>query len=376
MNFDLTEEQQLLADTTRDVLARSYDNTEARNKVIDTAPDAGPGWSREVWEQLAEIGILGLGLDAPGDPDAAGPTEVMVVMTEIGRRLAPEPVAAAALVPGAVIAQHGSAEQRVLLDEVATGGRLLAFAHTEPGRRGASDLVTRATEQGGGWTLTGRKNPVLAGDSADTLLVSAALPTGGSGLFLVDASAVTRHAYRTFDGQRGAAIALDDSPAQPLGAGGDASDAIAAAVVRFQSALCAEAVGAMDESLRLTTDYLKTRKQFGVPLKTFQTLTQRAADMYVSVELARSMSYYLAMSVADGRFDPMVAARAKLQIGRSGKHIAEESIQLHGGIGVTAEYPIAHYAARLTAIEQTFGSAGDQLRFLVSQVGSYGTAVL
>jgi alkylation response protein AidB-like acyl-CoA dehydrogenase len=376
MNFDLTEEQQLLADTTRDVLARSYDNTEARNKVIDTAPDAGPGWSREVWEQLAEIGILGLGLDAPGDPDAAGPTEVMVVMTEIGRRLAPEPVAAAALVPGAVIAQHGSAEQRGLLDEVATGGRLLAFAHTEPGRRGASDLVTRATEQGGGWTLTGRKNPVLAGDSADTLLVSAALPTGGSGLFLVDASAVTRHAYRTFDGQRGAAIALDDSPAQPLGAGGDASDAIAAAVVRFQSALCAEAVGAMDESLRLTTDYLKTRKQFGVPLKTFQTLTQRAADMYVSVELARSMSYYLAMSVADGRFDPMVAARAKLQIGRSGKHIAEESIQLHGGIGVTAEYPIAHYAARLTAIEQTFGSAGDQLRFLVSQVGSYGTAVL
>lgn len=376
MNFDLTEEQQLLADTTRDVLARSYDNTEARNKVIDTALDGGPGWSREVWEQLAEIGILGLGLDAPGDPDAAGPTEVMVVMTEIGRRLAPEPVAAAALVPGAVIAEHGSAEQRGLLDEVAAGGRLLAFAHTEPGRRGAADLVTRATEQGGSWTLTGRKNPVLAGDSADALLVSAALPTGGSGLFLVDASAVTRHAYRTFDGQRGAAIALDDSPAQPLGAGGDASDAIAAAVVRFQSALCAEAVGAMDESLRLTTDYLKTRKQFGVPLKTFQTLTQRAADMYVSVELARSMSYYLAMSVADGRFDPMVAARAKLQIGRSGKHIAEESIQLHGGIGVTAEYPIAHYAARLTAIEQTFGSAGDQLRFLVSQVGSYGTVVL
>jgi alkylation response protein AidB-like acyl-CoA dehydrogenase len=376
MNFDLTEEQQLLADTTRDVLARSYDNTEARNTVIDTALDAGPGWSREVWEQLAEIGILGLGLDSPGDPDAAGPTEVMVVMTEIGRRLAPEPVAAAALVPGAVIAEHGSAEQRGLLDEVAAGGRLLTFAHTEPGRRGAADLVTRATEQGGSWTLTGRKNPVLAGDSADTLLVSAALPTGGSGLFLVDASAVTRHAYRTFDGQRGAAIALDDSPAQPLGAGGDAGDAIAAAVVRFQSALCAEAVGAMDESLRLTTDYLKTRKQFGVPLKTFQTLTQRAADMYVSVELARSMSYYLAMSVADGRFDPMVAARAKLQIGRSGKHIAEESIQLHGGIGVTAEYPIAHYAARLTAIEQTFGSAGDQLRFLVDQVGKYGTVVL
>ena len=371
MNFDLTEEQQLLADTARDVLSRGYDNTEARNKVVDAD---GPGYSREVWDQLAEIGILGLGQD----PEESGPIEVMVVMTEIGRRLAPEPVAAAALIPGAVIAEHGSAEQRGLLDEVAAGQKLLAFAHTEPGRRGAATLTTRASEQGGGWTLAGRKNPVLAGDAADTLIVTAALPGGGSGLFLVDAAApgVTRRGYRTFDGQRGAEIELDDAPAQPLGAGGDAGAAIEEAVIRFQSALCAEAVGAMDESLKLTTDYLKTRKQFGVPLKTFQTLTQRAADMYVSLELARSMSYYLAVSVADGRFDPMVAARAKLQISRSGKHIAEESIQMHGGIGVTAEYPIAHYAARLTAIGQTFGSADDHLRYLVGQVGSYGTAVL
>lgn len=371
MNFDLTDEQQLLADTTRDVLTRAYDNTETRNKVVDS----DPGWNRDVWGQLAEIGILGLGQDA----EESGPIEVMVVMTEIGRRLAPEPVAAAALIPAATIAEHGSAEQRALLDEVAAGERLLAFAHTEPGRRGAAELATRATEQGGSWTLTGRKNPVLAGDSADTLLVSAALPGGGSGLFLVDGASegtVTRHGYRTFDGQRGAAIAFDNAPAQPLGSGGDASEAITATVIRYQSALCAEAVGAMDESLRLTTDYLKSRKQFGVPLKAFQTLTQRAADMYVSLELARSMSYYLAMSVDDKRFDPMIAARAKLQIGRSGKHIAEESIQLHGGIGVTAEYPIAHYAARLTAIEATFGSATDNLRYLVGQVGSYGTAVL
>ncbi|MFM9033988.1 MAG: acyl-CoA dehydrogenase family protein [Mycobacterium sp.] len=374
----MTEEQQMLADTTRDVLSRGYDNPETRNKVVDTPLDAGPGWSSDVWGQLAEIGILGLGQDPPGDPDASGPIEVMVVMTEVGRRLAPEPVAAAALIPGAVIAEYGSDEQRGLLDEVAAGQRLLAFAHTEPGRRGAATLTTRAAEQGGSWTLSGRKNPVLAGEAAGTLIVTAALPGGGSGLFLVDAGApgVTRHGFRTFDGQRGAEIALDDTPAEPLGSGGDAGPAIEAAVIRFQSALCAEAVGAMDESLRLTTDYLKTRKQFGVPLKTFQTLTQRAADMYVSLELARSMSYYLAVSVADGRLDPLVAARAKLQICRSGKHIAEESIQMHGGIGVTAEYPIAHYAARLTAIGQTFGSADDQLRHLVSQVGSYGTAVL
>ena len=365
MNFDMTEEQQLLADTTREVLS-GYD-TEKRNTVVES----DQGYSPQVWQQLAEIGILGLGFD-----EDSGPIEVMAVMTEVGRRLAPEPVAAAALIPGGIIAEHGSSEQRALLDEVAEGRRLLAFAHTEPGRRGAVELATRASEQGGSWTLTGRKNPVLAGDHADTLVVSAALPGGGDGLFLVDGSAVTRVGYRTFDGQRGADITFDDTAAQPLGSGGDAGEAITAAVLGFQSALCAEAVGAMDESLRLTTDYLKTRKQFGVPLKTFQTLTQRAADMYVSLELARSMSYYLAVSVADGRFDPTVGARAKLQIGRSGQHIAQESIQLHGGIGVTAEYPIAHYAARLTAIDQTFGSATDQLRYLVGQVGSYGAAML
>jgi alkylation response protein AidB-like acyl-CoA dehydrogenase len=372
MDFDLTEEQQLLADTTRDVLLRGYGTVEVRNKVVDAPLNAGPGWSTDVWKQLAEIGILGLGFD----PEESGPIEVMVVMTEIGRRLAPEPVAAAALIPGAVIAAHGSDEQRALLDDVAAGERLLAFAHTEPGRRGSAELATRASEQGGTWTVSGRKNPVIAGDRADTLLVSAALPGGGSGLFLVDATAVIRAGYRTFDGQRGADITLDGVTAQPLGSGGDATQAIDEAVLRFQSALCAEAVGAMDESLRLTTDYLKSRKQFGVPLKTFQTLTQRAADMYVSLELARSMSYYLAMSVDDARFEPMVGARAKLQIGQSGRHISQESIQLHGGIGVTAEYPIAHYAARLTAIDQTFGSSTDQLRYLVGQIGNYGTAVL
>ncbi|MGI9161584.1 MAG: acyl-CoA dehydrogenase family protein [Mycobacterium sp.] len=365
MNFDLSEEQQMLADTTREVLS-GYD-TEKRNKIIDS----DEGFSREVWQQLAEIGILGLGFD-----EDSGPIEVMVVLTELGRRLAPEPVAAAALIPGAVIAAHGSDEQRALLDDVAAGNTLLAFAHTEAGRRGAATLATTASGAGSEWTVTGRKSPVLAGDSADVLLVSAALPGGGAGLFLVDGSATNRTSYRTFDGQRGADIEFDNVAARPLGAGGDATAIIEEAVSRFRSALCAEAVGAMDESLRLTTDYLKTRKQFGVPLKTFQTLTQRAADMYVSLELARSMNYYAAVCVADGRFDPEVSARAKLQIGRSGTHIAQESIQLHGGIGVTAEYPIAHYAARLTAIDQTFGSAADQLRYLSGRVGEYGVATL
>jgi alkylation response protein AidB-like acyl-CoA dehydrogenase len=187
---------------------------------------------------------------------------------------------------------------------------------------------------------------------------------------------VSRRPFRTFDEQRAAQLTLDSAAAQPLGSGGDATTQLQNALIRYQSALCAEAVGAMQEALRLTTEYLTSRKQFGVPLSNFQALTQRAADMYVSLELARSMNFYAAMSIADGNFDPVIAARAKLQISRSGRHISQEAIQLHGGIGVTAEYPVGHYAARLTAISQTLGSADDQLRTLVGAIGSYGTVSL
>ncbi|MGH3563521.1 MAG: acyl-CoA dehydrogenase family protein, partial [Mycobacterium sp.] len=336
MDFQLSDEQVLLRDTTRGMLSASYD-TETRNKVVDT----DLGWSREVWKQLADIGILGLGYDSA----ESGQIEIMLVLNEIGRRLAPEPVVHAALGPGTVIVEQGTPDQRKLVEEVAAGQTLLAFAHSEPGMRSATTAVTTsAVQQGDSWLLSGRKNPVSAGDCADTLVVSAALPDGGAGLFLVDAATVARHPYRTFDGQRAAQIDLDRTPGQPLGDAVDASPAIENAVIRIQSALCAEAVGAMEEALRLTTEYLKTRKQFGVALNTFQTLTQRAADMYVSLEMARSMSLYAAMSIADGNVDPVIAARAKLQIGRSGRHIAQEAIQLHGGIGMTSEYPVGHYA--------------------------------
>ncbi|MGV0838153.1 acyl-CoA dehydrogenase family protein [Mycolicibacterium thermoresistibile] len=368
MDFDLTDEQELLRDTTRDVLAGSYD-VETRNRIIDS----DPGWSREVWKQLADIGILSLGFE----PEESGQIEVMVVLTEFGRRLAPEPVAAAALIPGGLIADLGSGDQRSLLDQVGSGSTMLALAHREPGARGAFGTVgTTAAQQGDSWTLTGCKHPVLAGDVADTLIVSARLPDGGTGVFLVDAAATRRHPYRTFDGQRAAQIDLEATPAQPLGSGGDATEALHRALIRHQSALCAEAVGAMAEALELTTEYLPSRKQFGVPLSSFQTLTQRAADMYVSLELARSMNYWAAMSIADGRYDPSVAARAKLQICRSGRHIAQEAVQLHGGIGMTAEYPVGHYAARLTAIEQTLGSAYDQLQILVDALDTYDTVSL
>lgn len=370
MDFDLTDEQALLRDTVRDLLNRHY-NPESRLEVIGT----DLGWSRQVWNQLAELGVLGLSFAEKDGGMEAGPVETMLVLEEIGRRLAPEPLLDAVLVPGGLISAVGTPDQRQrILPEVAAGSKLLAFAHGEPGTRWPDHAIaTAATARGEGYTLRGTKNPVPHGDCADELVVSATLPDGGLGLFLVtaDTTGVARTSYATVDGLRGAQIVFDGAPAELLGTGGDATSAVDDVLARAQAGLCAESIGAMAESLRLTTDYLKTRKQFGVTLSKFQTLTQRAANMYVSLELARSMSYYLTASLVDGAADPVIASRARLQVSRSAKHIGQESVQMHGGIGVTSEYPVSHYVARLTAIERTLGSSLEHLRVLTAQVAGY-----
>ena len=370
MNFELDDEQDLLRATTRDLLSGVYD-AETRNSV--TATDRG--WNPEVWRQFAELGLLGLPFPEDCGGMGAGPVETMAVMTEIGRALAPEPLLDAVYTPGGLVAEVGSDAQRAaILPRVSEGELLLAFAHDEPGSRWPSPAVTTtAARTGESWTLTGRKNPVLHGDCAGLLVVSAALPEGGTGLFLVDADAqgVTRTAYRTHDERRGAQIVFDGAIAERLGTDGDATGAIVAAQVRAQAALCAEAVGAMQEALRLTTEYLKQRKQFGAPIARFQALTHRAADMYVLLELASSLSLYATMALSDGIVDPAIASRAKLQVGRSARSIGQEAIQMHGGIGMTAEYPVGHYVSRLTAIEHTLGSTGDHLRVLAGSVADH-----
>ncbi|WP_019929210.1 acyl-CoA dehydrogenase family protein [Nocardia sp. BMG111209] len=377
MDFELTEEQVLLGATVRDLLARAYDQ-ESRLKTLETES----GWSREVWSQLAELGVLGLSFDEEDGGAGAGPVETMVVLEELGRRQAPEPLLDAVLLPGGLVRAVGTAEQRQrILPEVAGGARLLAFAHDEPGSRWPdTEVAVTAVADGSGFRLSGVKNPVAHGDCADELVVSAVLPTGGTGLFLVAATAegVRRTPYRTYDERRGAQIDFESAPAELLGGpeAGDASGAIAAAIVAAQASLNAEAVGAMTEALRLTSEYLKTRKQFGVTLSKFQALTHRAADMYVSLELARSMSYYATAALADGVTDPMIASRAKLQVDRSGRHIGQEAVQMHGGIGITTEYPVSHYVARLTAIGRTFGSDLEHLRLLADRVAGYGLAEL
>ncbi|WP_063065641.1 acyl-CoA dehydrogenase family protein [Nocardia violaceofusca] len=377
MDFELTDEQVMLGETVRDLLARAYD-PESRLKVLDTEL----GWSRDVWSQLAELGVLGLSFSEEDGGVGAGPVETMVVMEEVGRRLAPEPLLDAVLLPGGLIASLGTADQRQrILPEVAGGSRLLAFAHEEAGSRWPEITVaTTAAADGDGYRLSGVKSRVPHGDCADELVVTALGPDGVLRLFLVaaDAEGVSRTAYRTFDERRGAQIEFASAPAELLGAAeaGDVTEAVATAIATAQASLCAESIGAMGEALRLTTEYLKTRKQFGVTLSKFQTLTQRAADMYVAMELARSMSFYATASLAEGTVDPIALSRARLQVGRGARHVAQEAVQMHGGIGITTEYPVSHYVARLTAVDQTFGGRREHLGVLSSRVGDYGLVEL
>ncbi|WP_067864742.1 acyl-CoA dehydrogenase family protein [Nocardia shimofusensis] len=371
MDFELTEEQVMLRDTVRDLLSRAYDS-ETRLKVTDTEL----GWSRDVWRQLAELGVLGLGFSEEDGGAGASPVETLVVLEEFGLRLAPEPLLDAVVVPGSLVSRLGTDAQRsAILPAVSGGELLLAFAHSEPGVRWPSEeLATRAESAGAGYTLTGVKNPVPHGDCADRLVVSAVLPDGGLGLFLVaaDAEGVTRTGYRTIDGSRGAQLEFASAPAELLGeAGADTAAAVREALGYAHAGLAAESVGAMTESLRLTAEYLRTRKQFGVTLSKFQTLTQRAANMYVSLELARSMNLYLTAAVADGVFDPVVISRVRLQVAKAARHVGQEAIQMHGGIGITAEYPVAHYVARLTAIGRTLGGEHEHLAVLREATRGY-----
>ncbi len=358
MDFTFDTEQQALREAVAGLLQRAYD-PEKRRAV--TKED--PGFDEKVWSQLAEMGVLGLPFAEADGGMGAGHAEVALVATELGRVLAPEPFVEAVVLAGGLVADVGTAQQRAeLLGALSEGSSLVVFAHAEPGSRWTPEATgVSATRSGEGWTLSGVKEPVPSGARADVLVVSAAVE-GGTGLFVVrgDAAGLTRDGYRTHDGTRAARVTLDGTPAELLGEdAGDRTAAIELALARATVAYAHEAVGAMETALTTTSEYLKTRKQFGVPLSRFQALTFRAADMYVSLELVRSIALWATMVVdaPDSTPEQVLAAadRARLQTSKAGRHIGKEAIQLHGGIGVTAEYSVGHYTSRLTAIDHLLG---------------------
>ena len=373
MDFTFDSEQNDLREAVRGLLDRAYGDGEQRRRVTGT----DPGFDEKTWSRLAEMGLLGLPFAEEHGGMGAGPIEVAIVAEEIGRVLAPEPFVEAVVLAGGLVAAVGTdAQKGEILGGIAEGTTLAATAHAEPGTRWSpsAEAVT-ASQDGDSWTLTGVKEPVLNGARADVLVVSAVVD-GGTALFLVrgDAAGLTRTGYRTHDGGRAANVRFEGTPAELLGEHtADRTAEIERVLAEARIAYAHEAIGSMDTALRTTAEYLKTRKQFGVTLNRFQALTFRAADMYVSLELARSTALWASM-VADAGGDVVSAAdRARLQTSRAGRHIGKEAIQLHGGIGVTAEYTIGHHTSRLTAIDHVLGDGDWALSRLAADVTGHET---
>ena len=328
-----------------------------------------------MWRQFAELGVLGLPFAEEHGGFGGGAVETSLVMEAFGRALVVEPYLATVVMCGGLL-RHAASDAQLseIVPGIAAGERVLAYAQVErQSRWSLNDVLTRAEPDGPGWRITGAKSLVLHGDGADTLLVTARTAgehreRHGIGLFMVDAAApgVSRRGYPTQDGMRAAEITFDNVPAEALGDPGEVLPILERVHDETLAALCAEAVGVMQAMHDMTVDYLKTRTQFGRPIGDNQALQHRAVDMYVSLEQARSMALYgtvmAAGSDAPERLRAMHAT--KVQIGRSGRHIGQEAVQLHGGIGVTMEYAVGHHFKRMTVIERTGGDTDSHLAAL------------
>lgn len=378
MDFDLSEEQRLLKDSVDGLLADSYDFDQRKKYAAEKG-----GWSKTVWNKLAEQGLLGLPFPEADGGFGAGAVETAIVMEALGKALVIEPYLSTVILGGGFLRHGGSDAQKAAhVPSIIDGSKTLAFAQLEKNSRyNLADVTTTAKKKGSGWVIDGEKFVVLHGETADTLIVTARTKGGqrdrnGIGVFLVPANAkgVTVKGYATQDGMRAADIRFEGVEVGADAVIGDAENGlplVERVVDEARIAMCAEAVGAMDESLKSTVEYLKTRKQFGVTIGNFQTLQHRAADMFVALEQARSMSIFATMAsdFEDAAERAKAVAAAKVQIGKSLKFVGQQSIQLHGGVGMTMELKIGHYFKRLTMIESTFGDTDYHLR-RVSEAGN------
>jgi pimeloyl-CoA dehydrogenase small subunit len=378
MDFDLSEDQRLLKEAVDRVLSERY-GFEQRRAYASEAE----GWSRAMWRQYAELGLLGLPFEERYGGFGGGPVEMMIVMEAFGRSLLLEPYLATVVLCGACLRFAGQASHHLsMIPRIVDGSLLLAFAHSEEqSRYDLVDVAVAARPEGAGWVIDGEKIAVLHGDCADKLIVSARVAgerrdPEGIGLFLIDSNAkgVTRVGYPTQDGLRAANIRLSGVRAgarDVIGELGSGLPIIERAVEGAIAALCAEAVGAMAAMHEITVDYLKTRKQFGVAIGNFQALQHRAVDMLVALEQARSMSIYASMMVEDtdpGERRKAIAA-AKAQIGRSARFVGQQAIQLHGGIGLTMECKVGHYFKRVTMMEALLGDTEHHVAALARAGG-------
>ena len=341
MIFAFTDEQEALRDAVRELATRGRTEPVPGDAPHDPA----------LWSALAELGALGLPFPEESGGMGASPVEVMIVASELGRA-GIRTAYAEALVAGSLLA--ASPDGGELLGSLCAGDSFVVPALYEPNRAWSLEPVGVIANDD---RLTGVREPIPYAAAADAVVTSARAGDGVA-VFVIESPALS-----------GARLDLAGVAARRLDGADRAS--VARAVNLGTLTLCAEALGAMDTALTMTVEYLKTRKQFGVPLARFQTLTQRAADMYTSLELARSTVQFAAMTLAADPDDAATVNRLKVVVGKAGRHIGQEAIQLHGGIGVTAEYAVGHLTARLTAIEHSYGDTRQHLAALAGRVGDY-----
>ncbi|MNK79649.1 Acyl-CoA dehydrogenase fadE12 [compost metagenome] len=369
MNFEHTEDRRMLSDMLRRFVAEQYDFTTRMRHA-----QSPQGYSVDLWRRYAELGAIGaLFAEADGGLGGAG-FDISVVFEALGRGLVVEPFLDA-LMAGTAIAAAGTPAQREALDGLIAGSITAALAQAEPDSGYELNMVrTRAERNAGGWVLDGAKAVVNAGEHADLFLVSARTAgadddEAGISLFLVSAGTfgLSARGYGLIDGGRAAELVFDQVQLGPdalLGAAGQGYALLERATGRGLLALCSEAVGAMDCARDATLEYLRTRRQFGAPIGSFQALQHRMADVLLEIEQARSavINAAAALDHPDRATRERALSAAKYTIGRIGTLVAEESIQLHGGIGMTWELPLAHYAKRLVMIDHQLGDEDHHLR--------------
>jgi alkylation response protein AidB-like acyl-CoA dehydrogenase len=362
MDLSLSEEQRLLGDAAGRFVAGRY-SFEARRAILQSRE----GFSRDIWREFADLGWLGLSVPEEFGGLGAGAVETGVVMEALGRALVVEPYLSTAVIAASLIAELGSAQQKSdMLAAIAEGKAIYAFAQAEPQARFAlDDVATKAVRTSGGWLLSGQKSHVLGAPWADTLLVTARVSGGqrdrsGIGVFVLPAKAAGLSAtdFQTVDGGRASNITLKDAPAAALlGDIEDALPAVEKVADKAIAAMASEAIGCMQVLLDATIAYTKQRVQFGKPLSDNQVLRHRMASMAVKLEEARASALH---AVLNADAEPLTRARAassaKVKVGRAGRFVAEQTVQLHGGMGVTEELNVGVYFKRLMAIDVIFGS--------------------
>jgi pimeloyl-CoA dehydrogenase small subunit len=380
MDFDLSEDQRLLQDSLSKLLKDKYGFEQRKGYMASET-----GWSRDVWNAYAELGLLGMPFAEEDGGLGYGAVETMIVAEQMGRSLTLEPFMTTVVMGGGFLRHGATAEQRAaLVPRVAEGKLLLAVAHTEvQSRFDLHDVATSAKKDGDGWVIDGRKGVVVHGDTADMMVVTARVSGArrdrdGIEVFLVpaDATGVSRRGFKTSDGQRAADITFDNvkvDASAKLSGGLALVERVADETI---AALSAEAIGCMEAAKDLTVDYLKTRKQFGRAIGSFQSLQHRAAEMMVCLEQARSMAMLAAMMASETndaeRRRNMRAV--KIEIGRNARFVGQQTVQMHGGIAMTMEYAGGHYLKRLTVIENMFGDMDHHLAALSEEGGVFVAA--